>query len=169
MQTEGQNEGHEKTTIAMKCRTLYIDDMEPDCRDKVRVCLFFWKWGSGLAIFNQPMNVAAVVLEYLPSWKVTHLTDGFSCGAGMAYAPGLRFPCGREFQSGLQISRNSAESYDNVRRRMRPLVWMPLLARCSALTATCGLETSRNTKHTCPARHTGETSPGWITGYVGKQ
>ena len=120
MHTESHHEGTETTPSATKYRTLYFDDIEPDCRDKARVCLFFWDWGSGLAIFNLPDNVATMVLEYLPSWKVTHLSDGFNCGAGLAYVPGLRFPCGREVQSGLQISRNIAEPFDNVRRRMRP-------------------------------------------------
>ena len=100
-----------------KHRTLYFDDVEPDCSDKVRVCLFFWPWGSGLAIFNLPRNVTAIVLEYLPSWKIRHINDGFKCEAGMAWVPALRFPLGRQFQSGLQISRNTAEPYDNVRRR----------------------------------------------------
>ena len=40
---------------------------------------------------------------------------------------------------------------------------LPLLARCSALTATCGLETSTYTKHTFPASHTGDDSPSWMT------
>ena len=118
MHTESHHEGTETTPSATKYRTLYFDDIEPDCRDKVRVCLFFWNWGSGLAIFNLPDNVATMVLEYLPSWKA--MRDGFNCDAALAYMPGLRFPCGRECQSGLQISRNTAESFDNVRRRMRP-------------------------------------------------
>ena len=40
---------------------------------------------------------------------------------------------------------------------------LPLLARCSALTATCGLETSTYTKRTFPASHTGDDSPSSMT------
>ena len=120
MHTESHHEGTETTPSATKYRTLYFDDIEPDCRDKVRVCLFFWPSGSGLAIFNLPANVAAIVLEFLPTWKLTRRADGCNAFAAVAYIPGLRFPCGREFQAGLQISRNRGEPHDNVRRRMRP-------------------------------------------------
>ena len=80
--TESHHEGTETTPSATKYRTLYFDDIDPDCRDKVRVCLFFWNWGSGLAIFNLPDNVATMVLEYLPSWKA--MRDGFNCDAALA-------------------------------------------------------------------------------------
>ena len=119
MHNGSHHEGKETTPSATTYRTLHFDNIEPDCRDKVRVCLFFWNWGSGLAIFNLPRNVEEIVLEYLPSWKVKHVNDGFSCDGGMVYAPSVRFPLGHEYQSGLQISRNLGESCTRVRRRMR--------------------------------------------------
>ena len=121
MHSESHHEGTETTPSATKHRTLYFDNIEPDCRDKMRVCLFFWNWGSGLAIFNLQVNVATVILEYLPTWKIRHINDGINSDAGMAYIPSLRFPLGREFQSGVQMSRNTAEAFDYVRRRMRPI------------------------------------------------
>ena len=117
--TERHHEHTESSSAAIMYSTLYFDDVQPDCRDKVRVCLFFWNWGSGLAIFNLPRNVEQIVLEYLPSWKVKHRNDGLSCDDGMVYAPSVRFPLGHEYQSGLQISTNRGESCTRVRRRMR--------------------------------------------------
>ena len=120
MQTDFHHEGHTTTPIATQCRTPYVDGIKPDCRDTVRSSVFFWNWGSGLAIFNLPMNVATIILEYLPSWIMKGFNSGRCCGIGMTYAPAVRWAAGQQVLTGLQISHKVAAGYDNVRRRMRP-------------------------------------------------
>ena len=69
MQTKKENA---VSASGVAYRTLYLDEIEPDCMDKVRVALFLWYWGAGLIIFNLPMEVGNVVLQYLQSWNVTN-------------------------------------------------------------------------------------------------
>ena len=119
-QIQTHNAMNSSVVVTRSDRILYLAEIEPDCRDKVRVALFLWYWGAGLIIFNLPTEVGKVVLQYLPSWKNTFITDGFSYGDGMGYATSLSFPFyERPFQSGLQIARESGEAHDRVRRRMR--------------------------------------------------
>ena len=62
MQTQTQNA---MSASGAAYRTLYLDEIEPDCTDKVRVALFLWYWGAGLIIFNLPMEVGNVMLQFV--------------------------------------------------------------------------------------------------------